>query len=109
MNLRGYGVCIAAFFTASIVYAVRYGYGMLVSLEKTKTQAGVIYAAYFIAYTVFSQILGTLSDRFDVRIPLTCFSALSAARVSIFLVPTPVRLILAVLLQCSRQVCYCRC
>lgn len=84
MNIRGYGVCIAAFFTVSIVYAVRYGYGMLlpgmlVSLEITKTEAGVIYASYFIAYTVFSPILGTLSDRFDSRLLLTFFSALLSA------------------------------
>lgn len=83
MDVRGYGVCIAAFFTVSIAYAVRYGYGMLlpgmlVSLEITKTQAGVIYAAYFIAYTVFSPILGILSDRFDSRLLLTCFSVLLA-------------------------------
>lgn len=84
MNVRGYGVCIAAFFTVSIAYAVRYGYGMLlpemlVSLEITKTQAGVIYASYFVAYTIFSPILGSLSDRFDSRLLLTCFSALLAA------------------------------
>lgn len=83
MNVRGYGVCIAAFFTVSIAYAVRYGYGMLlpgmlVSLEITKTQAGVIYASYFVAYTVFSPILGTLSDRVDSRLLLTCFSTLLA-------------------------------
>jgi MFS family permease len=84
MSLRGYGVFTAAFFTVSIAYAVRYGYGMLLpgmlaTLDITKTQAGVIYAAYFGAYTVFSPILGTLSDRFDSRILLTCFTALAAA------------------------------
>jgi MFS family permease len=84
MSLRGYGVIIAAFFTVSIAYAVRYGYGMLlpemlVSLEITKTQAGVIYASYFVAYTIFSPILGSLSDRFDSRVLLTVFSAILAA------------------------------
>ncbi|MBM9603610.1 MFS transporter [Desulfopila inferna] len=83
MSLRGCGVFTAAFFTVSIAYAVRYGYGMLLpgmlaTLEITKTQAGVIYSSYFVAYTVFSPILGTLSDRFDSRILLTCFSALLA-------------------------------
>ena len=83
MSLRGYGVFIAAFFTVSIAYAVRYGYGMLLpgmllSLQITKTQAGVIYASYFVAYTIFSPILGSLSDRLDSRKLLTVFSALLA-------------------------------
>lgn len=95
MNVRGYGVCIAAFFTVFIAYAIRYGYGMLlpgmlVSLEITKTQAGVIYASYFVAYTVFSPILGTLSDRFDSRMLLTCFSAILAAGALLMAVVTTV-------------------
>lgn len=84
MKLQGYAVFAAAFLTVSIAYAVRYGYGMLlpgmlVSLEISKTQAGVIYSSYFLAYTLFSPILGILSDRYDSRILLTCFSGLLAA------------------------------
>ena len=81
MTLRAYGILVAAFFTVFIAYAIRYGYGLLLprmlpALGITKTQAGVIYAAYFVAYTVFSPLLGFLSDRFDVRRILTAFTTL---------------------------------
>lgn len=61
-------------------YAVRYGYGillpeMLPSLAISKTEAGVIYASFFIAYTVFSPVLGLLGDRYNVRLLLTLFVA----------------------------------
>jgi len=63
-----------------MAYAIRYSYGvllpeMLPSLAMSKTEAGVIYASYFIAYTVFSPVLGLLADRYDVRVLLTVFSA----------------------------------
>lgn len=82
--MRGYGIMIAAFFTVSIAYAVRYGYGMLLpgmldSLKITKTEAGIISSAYFITYTIFSPVLGLLSDRFGSRLLLTLFPALLAA------------------------------
>lgn len=84
MNLRGYGIIVAAFFTVSIAYGVRYGYGMLLpgmveSLKITKTEAGLISAAYFAAYTIFSPVLGLLSDRCNSRVLLTVFPALLAA------------------------------
>ncbi len=83
MGLRGCGVIVAAFFTVSIAYAIRYGYGMLLpgmlpALGITKTEAGVIYACYFATYTVCSPLLGILSDRIDSRLLLTCFSMLLA-------------------------------
>jgi MFS family permease len=83
MTLRAYGIIVAAFFTVFIAYAIRYGYGLLLprmlpALGITKTQAGVIYAAYFVAYTLFSPLLGFLSDRMDVRRILTAFTALLA-------------------------------
>lgn len=83
MTARGWGILIAAFFTVSIAYAIRYGYGillpgMLESLAITKTEAGLISASYFFAYTIFSPILGFLSDRFDPRIMLSVFPALLA-------------------------------
>lgn len=84
MTLRGYGIIVAAFFTVSIAYAIRYGYGMLLpgmldSLKLSKTEAGVISASYFCAYTIFSPVLGALSDRCSARMLLTLFPILLAA------------------------------
>ena len=81
MSKRAYGVLIAGFFTIFIAYAIRYGYGLLLpemlpTLGITKTQAGIIYASYFLAYTVFSPILGLISDRYDMRRLLTAFTLL---------------------------------
>ena len=47
-------ILTACFLTVFIAYAIRYGYGillpeMLVSLDITKTDAGVIFSAFFIA------------------------------------------------------------
>lgn len=83
MSLRGYGVIAAAFLTVAMAYAIRYGYGMLLpgmlaSWEITKTAAGGIYAVYFAAYTLFSPLLGLLSDRCDIRLLITFCSALMA-------------------------------
>jgi MFS family permease len=74
-------VLFACFCTVLISYSIRYGYGvllpeMLPSLEITKTEAGVIYASFFIAYTVFSPLLGLIGDRYDVRFLLTAFAGL---------------------------------
>ncbi|MBU1564115.1 MAG: MFS transporter [Proteobacteria bacterium] len=96
MSLRSYGIIVAAFFTVSIAYAVRYGYGMLLpgmldSLKITKTEAGIISAAYFCAYTVFSPVLGVLSDRFNVRLLLTFFPALLAVGAFLMAYVTTVR------------------
>jgi MFS family permease len=63
---------------------------MLVSLERSKTQAGVIYASYFVAYTVFSPILGTLSDGFGSRLLLSSFSTLLATGVLLMVFVTTV-------------------
>ena len=67
MSKRAYGVLTASFFTIFIAYAIRYGYGLLLpemlpTLGISKTQAGIIYASYFFAYTIFSPISG-----FDLR------------------------------------------
>ena len=83
MSLRGYGIITAAFFTVAMAYAVRYGYGMLLpgmldSWDISKTEAGIVYAAYFATYTICSPLLGLLSDRCDFRFLLTLFSALLA-------------------------------
>ncbi|MFC1932775.1 nitrate/nitrite transporter [Chloroflexota bacterium] len=84
MNSRNFiklTVLVACFFTVFTSYSIRYGYGillpeMLPSLAISKTEAGVIYASFFIAYTVFSPLLGLLGDRYDVRLLLTLFVAL---------------------------------
>ncbi len=81
MNKRALAVLAACFCTIFTTYAIRYSYGvllpeMLPSLAISKTEAGVIYASYFIAYTVFSPVLGLLADRYDVRVLLTVFAAL---------------------------------
>ncbi len=84
MGPRAVAVVIASFFTILIAYAVRYGYGMLLpsmlpALGITGTSAGVIYSTYFLAYTLFSPLLGWLTDRYDVRIILGLFTALLGA------------------------------
>jgi len=76
-------VLIACFCTIFISYAVRYGYGillpeMLPALSITKTEAGVIYGSFFIAYTILSPILGLLGDRYNVRLLLTLFVGIFA-------------------------------
>ncbi len=77
---RRLAVLVACFCTIFTSYAVRYGYGillpeMLPALAISKTEAGVIYASFFIAYTVFSPVLGLLGDRYNVRLLLTLFVA----------------------------------
>lgn len=81
MNKRVAGVLFACFCTVFAAYAIRYSYGtllpeMLPALSISKTQAGVIYSSYFIAYTILSPLLGMLSDRLDIRIILAVFVAL---------------------------------
>jgi OFA family oxalate/formate antiporter-like MFS transporter len=83
MNRR-LAVLVACFCTIFASYAVRYGYGillpeMLPSLDITKTEAGVIYSSFFIAYTVSSPVLGLLGDRYNTRLLLTLFVAVFGA------------------------------
>jgi OFA family oxalate/formate antiporter-like MFS transporter len=83
MNKRAFGVLSACFLIIFLHYGTRYSYGiflpqMLSALSITKTQAGMIYFAYFIAYTAFSPIMGLLSDKYDLRIILTVFVLLMA-------------------------------
>jgi MFS family permease len=65
-------VLLACFLTVFIAYAVRYGYGILLpemldSLGITKTDAGIIFSAFFIAYTIGSPVCGFISDRYGSR------------------------------------------
>ena len=83
MNRR-LAVLVACFWTIFTSYAVRYGYGillpeMLSPLAISKTEAGVIYASFFIAYTILSPILGLLGDRYNVHLLLTLFVAIFGA------------------------------
>jgi MFS family permease len=79
--MKKYPVLIACFCTVFIAYAVRYGYGvllpeMLPSLAVSKAGAGVVYASFFVAYTVFSPLLGLLSDRYNSRVLISLFVGL---------------------------------
>ncbi len=83
MSRRAVAILIAGFFTIFTAYAIRYAYGMLlpemlVNFHINKTQAGVIYSSYFIAYTVASPLMGILSDKYDTRKIISIFSALLA-------------------------------
>jgi MFS family permease len=84
MTRRAYAIITACFFTVSIAYGIRYAYGMLLpemlpALGISKTQAGTIFAVYFIVYTVFTPVLGTLSDLFNYRLIIALFTAILAA------------------------------
>lgn len=46
------------------------------ALSITKTEAVVIFTAFFIAYTLFSPLIGVISDRYDVRLLISVFVAL---------------------------------
>ena len=81
LNKRAAAVLFACFCTVLAAYSIRYSYGtllpeMLTSLAITKAQAGIIYSSYFIAYTVFSPVLGMLADRYDMRFVLSGFVVL---------------------------------
>ena len=70
--------------TTFVHYSIRLGYGilmpeMILSLKISKAQAGAIYSSFFIAYTIFSPILGFMIDRSNARLLLAVFSALLAA------------------------------
>lgn len=81
MNKRIVLIVISGFSTVSIAYAIRYAFGMLLpemlpDLQMSKTQAGGVLSVYFIIYTVFSPILGMLSDHHSYRTILTTFTAI---------------------------------
>jgi MFS family permease len=76
-------VIISGFFTVAMAYGIRYGYGMLLpemlpEWGISKAQAGIVYTAYFITYTIFTPLLGALSDRFDNRVILASFTTILA-------------------------------
>jgi len=74
-------VIIASFCTVLIGFTIRNSYGillpeMLPSLKISKTEAGLIYGSFFMAYTAFSPVLGLLADRMNIRLLLTLFSVI---------------------------------
>lgn len=74
-------ILTACFLTVFIAYAVRYGYGILLpemlnSLNITKTDAGIIFSSFFIAYTVASPVCGYVADRYGSRWLLASFVVL---------------------------------
>ncbi len=78
---RTIAVVSAGFLTLFIAFAVRYSYGlvlpyMLPSLAISKTEAGVIFSAYFVTASVLSPVMGILADRFSARIILAAFVAI---------------------------------
>jgi MFS family permease len=81
MSKTAVGIIVAGFVTVFTAFAIRYSYGillpeMLPALQITKAEAGIIYAAYFIAYTIFSPIFGLMADKYNLRLILTVFPAL---------------------------------
>ena len=80
MSKRGAFILVICFFSLFTAFAIRYSYGILLpkllpSLGISKTHAGVIYGSFFIAYTVFSPVVGFLADRIKIRFILFSFSA----------------------------------
>jgi MFS family permease len=74
-------ILTACFLTVFIAYAVRYGYGillpeMLSALDITKTDAGVIFSSFFVAYTIASPVCGFVADRYGSRWLLASFVAI---------------------------------
>jgi MFS family permease len=79
--MKKYYVLAACFLTVFIAYAIRYSYGvllpeMLPSLDVSKTEAGVVSASFFVAYTIFSPLLGIIGDRYNSRWLISIFVGL---------------------------------
>jgi MFS family permease len=84
VNNKTFSILLACFLTVLAAYSIRYSYGtllpeMLPALDITKTEAGVIYSSYFVAYTVLSPVLGLMADRFNLRVLISVFVALMGA------------------------------
>ncbi len=82
--MHKYFVLVACFCTVFIAYAIRYGYGvllpeMLPSLAVSKAGAGVVYTSFFVAYTIFSPLLGLFGDRYNGRALIPLFVGLLGA------------------------------
>jgi MFS family permease len=74
-------ILTACFLTVFIAYAIRYGYGILLpemldALNISKTDAGIIFSSFFIAYTIASPVCGYIADRYSPRWLLASFVTL---------------------------------
>ena len=91
MGLRGktnsihwaWYILAASFLTAVVSYSIRLGYGvilphMLKSLQISKTEGGLIYSTFFFMYTLFSPVVGNLTDRMGARKVITFFCGIMA-------------------------------
>jgi len=93
-------ILIASFITILTNISIRFSYGilmpeMIISLKITNTQAGVIASSFYLAYTIFSPLLGFLIDRVSARKLLTLFSFILG--IGTFLMGKPVSLFQACL------------
>jgi len=71
-------IIVAGFLIVLTGFTVRTSYGvllpeMLPSLKVSKAEAGLIYGAFFLGYTIFSPLVGLLADRINVQVILTLF------------------------------------
>ncbi len=72
-------ILIASFFTLFVNYGIRIGgYSVLLpkmiqDLHLSMTQVGVIRAAFFLTYVLFSPLMGWLTDRFGGRLVISFF------------------------------------
>jgi sugar phosphate permease len=76
-------ILFTCFATVFMHYSIRLGYGilmpeMILSLKITKAQAGTIASSFFLAYGIFSPLLGFMVDRVNVRLLLAIFSCILA-------------------------------
>lgn len=95
MEKRVIPIIITGFFTIFIGFAVRYSYGLLLpemlpSFNSSKAGAGVVYASYFAAYTLFSPLLGLLTDRYSARFLLVFFVSLLGIGVFLMSISTSI-------------------
>lgn len=80
MNKHSTRIILAGFLTVFVSFTIRYCYGMLLQemlreFSMSKTEAGVIFASYFVAYTVCSPVMGFFADKFSIRAILPLFVA----------------------------------
>jgi len=76
-------ILVCSFITVFTSYSIRLSYGilmpeMIVSLRITKAQAGAIASSFYLAYTIFSPLVGFLVDRLSARKLLILFSLILA-------------------------------
>lgn len=85
-------ILIASYITVFTNISIRFSYNilmpeMILSLRITKAQAGGIASSFYLAYTIFSPLLGFLVDRVSARKIFVLFSFIMGA--GTFLMGTP--------------------